>query len=101
MLLHTLRGQYEAITCEPNLVFSKQQHFREVWTKLEVLSHVAFSAPPLWKDPKFRCVNAFPCEPNLVFSKQQHFREAWTKLENLSHVAFSAPHYGRIPNIDV
>ena len=51
MLLHTLRGQYEAITCEPNLVFSKQQHFREVWTKLEVYSHVAFSAPHYGRIP--------------------------------------------------
>ena len=27
MLWHTLRGQYEAITGEPDVVFRKQQHF--------------------------------------------------------------------------
>ena len=36
MLLHTRRGQYEAITSELDVVFRKQQHFREMWTKLEV-----------------------------------------------------------------
>ena len=30
MLLHTLRGQYEAITGELDVVFRKQQHFREM-----------------------------------------------------------------------
>mgnify|MGYP006889224167 CR=1 FL=1 len=35
MLRHTLRGQYEAITGEPDVVFRKQQHFREMWTKAE------------------------------------------------------------------
>ena len=35
MLLHTLRGQYEAIIGEPDVVFRKQQHFREMWTKAE------------------------------------------------------------------
>ena len=34
MLLHTLRGQYEAIHGEPNVVFRKQQHFQEIWKKL-------------------------------------------------------------------
>ena len=37
MLLHTLRGQYEAITGEPNVVFRKQ-HFREMWTKAKVFT---------------------------------------------------------------
>ena len=31
MLLHTLRGQYEAISGEYDVVFRKQQHFREMW----------------------------------------------------------------------
>ena len=35
MLLHTLRGQYEAIIGELDVVFRKQQHFREMWTKAE------------------------------------------------------------------
>ena len=38
MLLHTLRGKYEAITLEPDIVFRKQQHFREMWTKVEVFT---------------------------------------------------------------
>ena len=35
MLLCTLRGQYEAIIGELDVVFRKQQHFREMWTKVE------------------------------------------------------------------
>ena len=31
MLLHTLRGQYEAIIGELEVGFCKQQHFREIW----------------------------------------------------------------------
>ena len=38
MLLHTLRGQYEAITGEPDVVFRKQQHFRVMWTKTKVFT---------------------------------------------------------------
>ena len=38
MLLHTLRGQYEAITGEPNVVFRKHQHFIEMWKKAEVFT---------------------------------------------------------------
>ena len=34
MLLHTLRGQYEAIHGEPDVVFRKQQQFREFEKKL-------------------------------------------------------------------
>ena len=30
MLLHTLRGQFEAIHGEPDVVFRKQQQFREI-----------------------------------------------------------------------
>ena len=37
MLLHTIRGQYEAITGEHD-VFRKQQHFREMWTKAKVFT---------------------------------------------------------------
>jgi hypothetical protein len=37
MLLHTLRGQYDAITGEPEVVIRKQQ-FREVWKKAEVFT---------------------------------------------------------------
>ena len=39
MLLHTLRGQYEAIHGEPDVLFRKQQHFRESWKKAEVFSY--------------------------------------------------------------
>ena len=35
MLQHTLSDQYQAITGEPDVVFRKQQHFREMWTKAE------------------------------------------------------------------
>ena len=35
MLMHTLRGQCEAITDEPIVVFHKQQQFRETWKKVE------------------------------------------------------------------
>ena len=33
MFLHTLRGQYEATHGEPDVVFRKQQQFREIWKK--------------------------------------------------------------------
>ena len=38
MLLHTLRGQYEAIIGEPEVVIRKQQQFREIWKKAEVFT---------------------------------------------------------------
>ena len=38
MLLHTLRGQYEAITGEPEVIFRKQQHFQEIWKKAKVFT---------------------------------------------------------------
>ena len=38
MLLHTLGGQYEAITDELYVAFRKQQHFREMWTKAKVFT---------------------------------------------------------------
>ena len=38
MLLHTLRGQYEAIPGDPDVVFRKQQHFREIWKKADVFT---------------------------------------------------------------
>ena len=62
MLLHTLSGQYEAIIGELDVVFHKQQHFREMWKKVEVFTSfgerikwrieicstkIAFSAPRL------------------------------------------------------
>ena len=37
MLLHALRGEYDAITGEFDVVFRKQQHFREMWTKTPLL----------------------------------------------------------------
>ena len=36
MLIHTLRGQYKAIIGEIEVVFRKQQHFREFWKKAMV-----------------------------------------------------------------
>ena len=39
MLRHSLRGQYEAITGELDIVFCKQQYFREIWIK-NALHHV-------------------------------------------------------------
>ena len=70
ILLRTLRGQYEAMTGEHDVVFCKQQHFIEIWTKAKVFSSFGqrikwryaplrrpLSAPPSWKDPDFRCVN--------------------------------------------
>ena len=52
MLLHTLRGQYEAITSEPDVVVHKQQ-FREIWKKAEVFTSFGERikwryAPPRW-----------------------------------------------------
>ena len=38
MLLHTLRGQYAAITGEPEVIFRKQQHFQEIWKKAKVFT---------------------------------------------------------------
>ena len=37
-VLHTLRGEYEAKTSEPNVVFCKQHYFREMWTKTKVFT---------------------------------------------------------------
>ena len=56
MLLHTLRGQYEAITGEPNVVFHKQQHFKEMSTKTKVFTYFVERmrwryAPPRWLFP--------------------------------------------------
>ena len=31
MHLHIMRDQYDAITGESNVLFRKQQHFREMW----------------------------------------------------------------------
>ena len=33
MLLHTLRGQYEGITGESDVMFRKQKDFQEIWIK--------------------------------------------------------------------
>ena len=35
MLLHTLRGQYDAMICELDIAFCKKHDFRETWTKTE------------------------------------------------------------------
>ena len=56
MLLHTLRGQYEAIHGEPDVVFRKQQQFREIWKKAEIFSYFGDRmkwryAPPKWLFP--------------------------------------------------
>ena len=56
MLLHTLRGQYEAIHGEPDVVFRKQQQFREIWKKAEVFTYFGDRikwryAPPRWLFP--------------------------------------------------
>ena len=55
-LLHTLRGQYEAITSEHNVVFRKIQHFKEMWTKAKVFTSFRERiewryAPPRWIYP--------------------------------------------------
>ena len=80
MLLHTLRGQYEAIIIgELEVVFHKQQHFREIWRKA-VFTYFGETikwryAPPRWllppssrKDLEFRCVNAVDEGMMLMFS---------------------------------
>ena len=46
MLLHTLRGQYQAITGELEVVIRKQQ-FREVWKKAKVFT--AFGERIKWR----------------------------------------------------
>ena len=56
MLLHTLRGQYESITSEPEVVIHKQQQFREIWKSTEVFTYFRESikwtyAPPRWFFP--------------------------------------------------
>ena len=70
MLLNIVRVQYEAIIGERDVVFRKQQYFREIWTKAKVLTSFGermkwkyapprwLFPPPLWKNPNFRCVNA-------------------------------------------
>ena len=56
MLLYTLRGQYEAITSEPDVMFSKQPYFREIWKKAKVFTFWGeriprwLFLPPSWKD---------------------------------------------------
>ena len=69
MILHTLRGQYKAKTSDPDVVFRKQQHFLEMWTKEKVFTSFVermkqryppvgwIFRPSLWKDPEFGCVN--------------------------------------------
>ena len=56
MLLHTLRGQYEAIPSELEVVIHKQQQFREIWKKAEVFTSFGERikwryAPPRWPFP--------------------------------------------------
>ena len=63
MLLHTIGGQYEAITGEPEVVIRKQQQFWEIWKKVrssplsvreysgDMLHQDAFFLPPSWNDP--------------------------------------------------
>ena len=53
MLLRALRGQYEAIQGEPDVVFRKQQQFCEIWKKGEILTYSGDKikwtyAPPRW-----------------------------------------------------
>ena len=56
MLVHTFRGQYDAITGEPEVVIRRQQQFREIWKNAEVF--ISFGerikwryAPPRWLFP--------------------------------------------------
>ena len=56
MLIHTLRGQYDAIIGEPEVVIRRQQNFREIWKNAEVF--ISFGerikwryAPPRWLFP--------------------------------------------------
>ena len=56
MLLHTLRGKYEAIIGELEVVFRKQQHIREIWKKAKVFTYFGERikwryAPPRWFFP--------------------------------------------------
>ena len=56
MLLHTLRGQYDAILGELDVVFHKQQYFREIWKKAEVFTFFGERikwrySPPRWLFP--------------------------------------------------
>ena len=53
MLLHKLRGQYEAIHGEPDVALRKQQQIREIWKKAEFFSYFRGRikwryAPPKW-----------------------------------------------------
>ena len=57
IVLNTLRGQYEAITGETEVVFCKQQHFREIWRKAKVFTSFGGRikwryAPPGWLFPR-------------------------------------------------
>ena len=56
MLLHTLRGQYDAIVGEPEVVIRKQQQFRKIWQYVEVFTSFGERiksryAPPRWLFP--------------------------------------------------
>ena len=48
------RGQYEAITGELNVVFRKQQHFRELWTKTGIFT--SFGERMKWRYAPSRCL---------------------------------------------
>ena len=54
MLVHTLRGQYEAVTCEPEVVIRKQQQFREIWKNIEVFT--SFGERIMWRYAPLRCL---------------------------------------------
>ena len=56
MLVHTLRGQNDAIIGEPEVVIRRQQQFQEIWKNAEVF--ISFGerikwryAPPRWLFP--------------------------------------------------
>ena len=63
MHLHTLRGQYEAITGELEVVIRKQQQFQEIWKKAMVFTSFGerikwryapqdgFCRSPSWNNP--------------------------------------------------
>ena len=69
--MRTLRGQYEAITGEPEVVIRKQQKFREIWKKAEVFTSFGERikwtyAPSRWLFPppvlEQPCMTAFDTE---------------------------------------
>ena len=62
MLVHTLRGQYDAIIGEPEVLIRRQQQFREIWKNVEVF--ISFGerikwryAPPRWLFPPLSWIN--------------------------------------------